>query len=151
MGIAEIATAAVALLAPYLPYLVSAAKGAAEAIGKKGGEAAWTKAQEIWTKITSPAADSPALQGAAAVLASNPEDSTYQTTLAKVLAARLESDPNLARELAQLLGGPDAIQTVLIKQGSLGQRIMQTLTGDAKQSVEISDRSVGTDITQTKQ
>ena len=154
IGIPEVATGIVAFLAPYLPHLLDlgkeAGKGVFEGAAKKGGEEAWAKAQSLWNKIRSRSTNSPAIEGAAVALASEPNDGIYRASLIKALTDLLQNHPELTQELVKLMGGEDSVQTVLIYNRSRGREISQNLEGAGKQTVDIHDDSSGTKITQTK-
>jgi hypothetical protein len=95
MGVAEMATAAVALLAPYV------AKGGEELAKKVGGEVG-TRVVELWDlvkgKLTSPAA-----KEAVADLEAKPEDERRQGALSVQLEKALEADPAFRDQVAGLL------------------------------------------------
>jgi formylglycine-generating enzyme required for sulfatase activity len=48
MDITQLAADVAKFLTPFLPYLIAGGKAAAEGAGKKFGEAAWIKANELW-------------------------------------------------------------------------------------------------------
>ncbi|MBV6396550.1 MAG: Hercynine oxygenase [Anaerolineales bacterium] len=54
MDITQLAADVAKFLEPFLPYLVAGGTAAAQAAGKKFGEAAWKKAEELWGKLKSP-------------------------------------------------------------------------------------------------
>ena len=84
------------------------------------------------------------------MLAGAPDDETYQTLLTKVLAKRLEQNPDLARELLDLLGGEKAAQRVLAERGSRVTSVMQEMQGSGEQIIHASDRSTIEGVTQKK-
>jgi hypothetical protein len=154
IGVVETAAATVSLIAPFMPYLIAAGKAGGkkltETIAAKGGEAAWDKAQALWGKIKEKFGDAPDVQGAANVVASNPEDETYQQVLAKTLSARLQKDPDFAQELLDLLGGQEAVQRVLADSGSWVEGVKQQMDGSGEQIVHATERSVIKGVEQTR-
>ncbi|HKZ86579.1 MAG TPA: hypothetical protein VJ793_23355 [Anaerolineae bacterium] len=154
MDITQIASAVAAIVAPFAPYLIDVGKAVgkkmAETIAAKGGEAAWSKAQSLWSKIKARLGDDPEVKSAALMLAGAPDDETYQTLLTKVLAKRLEQNPDLARELLDLLGGEKAAQRVLAERGSRVTSVMQEMQGSGEQIIHASDRSTIEGVTQKK-
>lgn len=150
--IAEIAATASASIAPFMPFLIDAGKAGgmkmAEAIALKGGEAAWARAQKLWDWIKSKFNEEPPLQGAAILLANQPEDETYQTVMAKALGSYLEKHPESAQDLLALLGGKETIQQVLADRQSWIENVNQEIRGAGKQSVEAREGSVVKGVTQ---
>ena len=153
-GISDLATAAVSLVAPFAPYLISAGKAGgkalAAAIGKKGGEAAWNKAKALWDRIAAHFSEAPALHGAALAVAAEPEDATYQATLVKALGDLLQRHPEVADELLKLIGGKDSVQSVLVTGKSRAENIAQDLEGAGTQTVDLREGSTGKNIRQRK-
>lgn len=144
--VGQVTATAVTTLAPFMPYLVDAGKAAglklAEVIGEKGGEAAWNKAQALWSKLKSRFGDDPELTSAATMVAIKPGDETRQMMLAEVLGARLKENPDFAEEIFELLGGQQAVQQVLAERGSWVEDVTQQLAGSSgDQSVIARDNS----------
>jgi hypothetical protein len=141
--IGAIAAAVVQFLAPYTPLLLDMSKTAgtklAETIGEKGGGAAWETAQTIWKKITTHFQNDAKVQTAANALAIDPTDDDFLKKLAKILAERLEGKPDLAQELADLLGGQQAIHKIIAERRSWIEDIVQS--GAGEKIVHASDDS----------
>lgn len=154
MDYAQIASAAVAWISPFLPYLLNAVKSSgkkfADLLAEKGGEVAWDTAQNMWGKISKQAEKNPELQGATMMVAAKPADQAYQTLLANTLSQQLKSDPALAEELMQLLGGKESVQKVLADDNSLVERVRQDMQGPGKQSIKASKHSTIKGVTQVK-
>jgi hypothetical protein len=159
MGVAEIATGVVALVAPYLPQLTSlvgdvAGKRAASVV-EKTGDAAWEKAKAIWCKITARIGDDRRVSAASVMVAEEPDREDLHVLLAEKLAQRLGSDPVLLEELRQLMGGDRGVQEVVggnravIEQVSqrMGGRGTQTVRGgnDARISGVVQDMGAGSE------
>ena len=108
MDVVQIATAAAALLAPYLAK-------AGEAAAKKAGEAAWEKVEALYQAIRRKfAADKDDYaQKTLERLEAQPTTETRQTALADVLAEKAQADPGFAQELARLVQGAAQDKTVV--------------------------------------
>jgi len=145
MGIevGAIAAATVQFLAPFTPFLLDAGKAAGtkfvETISNKGGEDAWKQAQAIWKRITAHFQADAKVQTAAHAVALDPADEDFLKKFAMVLAERLDASPDLAGELAQLLGGQQTIQEVIAERRSWIEDVVQS--GAGKKTVRASDDS----------
>ena len=98
MDMAQIATTAATLLAPYLVK-------AGEAAAKKVGEAAWEKVKALYQAIRKKlAADKDDYAAKTlARLEEQPTNKGRQAALADVLAEKAQADPAFAQELAKLV------------------------------------------------
>lgn len=145
MDIELLAAAVTTALAPFTPYLLETSKEVgkklAEAIGEKGGEAAWKKAQDLWKKIKSHFGDDPKVKGAALMVSAEPNDETSQTLLATTLATRLKVNQKLAQELLDLLGGQNAVQQVLANRKSWVKDVIQQISGSGEQVIKADNNS----------
>lgn len=145
MDIGLLAAALTTAIAPFIPYLLETSKVAgnklAERIAEKGGETAWNKAQEIWGKIKSHFDGDPKVKGAALMVSAEPNDESSQALLAKALATRLIENPKIAEELLDLLGGQNAIQTVLANRKSWVKDVTQQMSGKGEQTVKADNNS----------
>lgn len=103
MDVSALAAAAVAYLAPFLPYLLKAGEKAAEEGGKKLGAEAWEKAKAVWARLGSKVEAKPAAIEAARDLGENPDDEDARAALRLQLEKLLE-DTSLAAELQKLVG-----------------------------------------------
>jgi hypothetical protein len=146
VDVGQVTATAVATLAPFMPFLVDAGKAVglkfAEVISERGGEAAWNKAQALWSKLRSRFGDDPEVTSAATMVATKPEDEARQTMLAEVLGARLKENPDFAAEIFELLGGQQAVQQVLAERGSWVEDVTQQIASSSgDQSVIARDNS----------
>lgn len=146
IDVIQIATATVATLTPFMPFLAEVGKAGgqklAEVIAEKGGETAWQKAQGLWGKIKAYFESDPEVKSAATMVATKPEDQSRRTMLVEVLAERLKQTPELALELLDLLGGQERIQEVLADQSSWVEDVTQRMKGGGQQTVKASRDSV---------
>jgi hypothetical protein len=150
MDIGLISAAVATILTPFLPILTNMVKAGTETIAQKGGEAAFNKAQTLWDKVKPHFAKDEDVYDAAKMLARHLEDKSRQTTFETVLATSLENNPKLAEELLKLIGGPKAVQKVLIEARSRGTGIHQEMVGaNGEQNVHVTGNSEGTDLTQS--
>lgn len=130
-------------LTPFFPYLVLAREEAIKEVGKKFGEAIWNKAKSLWGRLRSPS-----LEGVAVILAEAPNDKSSQATFAKLLSRQLQSFPEeIVRELIKMMKEDSAVQTILIREGSTARDLLQRLSRNGVQEIEVSASQVG-NITQ---
>jgi hypothetical protein len=101
-----------------MPYLKEAGKKRVDVAAQKGGEVASKKAQDISAKIAGRSPETPELRSAADLVALKPEDETYQTVFAKALASYLETIPEFAKELVDLMGDDESVQEVLAEKAA---------------------------------
>ncbi len=152
--IGQIAAGTVATLAPFTPFLTelgrTAAKKLAEVIAEKGGEAAWKRAQALWSKIKGRFGDDPELTSSMTLVAIRPGDEARQTMLAETLGARLKASPDLAQELLDVLGGQQAAQQVLAGRDSWVEEVTQQIQGAGTQTIEAKDGGVIKGVRQIK-
>lgn len=104
MDIALLAKDAVTLLAPALPYLVTAGNKAVEEVGKKIGGDALDYAKTLWAKLRPKAEAKPALLEAIKDAAAAPKDEDAQAQLRVQLKKLLKDDARFASELESILG-----------------------------------------------
>jgi hypothetical protein len=127
----EIATL-IAFISPFLPFLLKlggkAAEKATESAAGKFGEAAWTKAQAVWAKLSPKVEAKEAAKEAAIDVANSPKDEDSQTALRVQLKKLLEQDEELMKAIEQILqeDAPD---------GTPGTQIVQNVTGDRNQVI----------------
>ena len=146
VDIGQITATAVATLAPFMSFFIDAGKAGgqklAEVIAEKGGEAAWAKAQVLWSKLRTHFGNDTEVISAATMVAAKPKDETRQSMLAEVIGARLKEHPEVAEEIFNLLGGQQAVQQVLAKRGSWVENVTQQIAGSSgTQSISASDNS----------
>jgi len=146
IDIAQVAAAIVTVLAPFTPILIDMTKFSSQAIAEmivqKGGEATWQKAQLIWNKLKVYFDDDKIVEGAAMMVAGQPENEDFQKILAVQLASRLQQHPDLVRELLELLGGQNSIQMITTDRSSWVEDVTQEMSGSGSQIVQASDDSV---------
>lgn len=144
-GIPEIATAVVATLTPFLPYLINSGETIGEklleVIAERGGEAAWQRAQTVWQKIAARFRSEPEFEKTAELVAINPVELQFQKLLGNQLAKRLAEHPELIVELEELLGGPQGIQQVIAGQEAIIEDITQTMSHAGQQTVQGGERA----------
>ena len=138
-------TAAVAFLAPYTPQLLElgkkSAEEAAKTLSKKGAEAGWNKAVNLWTKLSARFKKDPKITAVTQALATDPQDKDFQVKLASLFAERLADDPALTEELAQILGGQARVQEMLAENNSLLLAVEQQMQGSGKQTIKATGNS----------
>jgi hypothetical protein len=145
IDIGQLAAVITSALAPFTPYLIEGGKKFAQEAGKAG----WDKAQSLWNKIKSRWSDDKAIQGAAMMVSADPENNDWQTQFAKVLALRLEKDPDFAKELLETFGGEVSVQQVLATRGSWVSSVTQAIEGRGKQDVQADNHSAISGIKQS--
>lgn len=152
IGVAEVATAAIALVAPHLPRLVglagSAAEKVAETVAEKSGEVAWEKAKAIWGTITRRLGGDPVVGAASTLVAAAPERDDRRANLAEELAVRLGADPNLLEELKALLGGNRGVQEITAGDRVVLERVAQRMKGAGRQTLRAGNDARLFDIVQ---
>jgi arginyl-tRNA synthetase len=150
MDYTQLATQLTVVLSPFLPYLISAGEATAKEIGKRLGETGFEMADSLWGKLKSSAKEPQKLNGVATALATDPDNGHLQTALAEILAQQLESSPQLAQELMDLMKKDKAVQTVLVERGSKVKDIYQQLSQAGQQTVTLSGKSQVGDIKQVQ-
>lgn len=93
----------VKVLAPCLPFLMNIGNKVTEKATKEISENIWNKAKAIWTKLQPKVEEKEAAKEASIDLANNPNDEDYQAALRVQLKKILESNPELAAEVKQIL------------------------------------------------
>jgi hypothetical protein len=121
-----------AFLSPFLPSLLNlggkAVAKATESASGKFGEAAFSKAQAVWAKLSPKVEAKEAAKEAAIDVANSPEDKDSQAALRVQLKKLLEQDEELFKAIAQILAAdaPD---------GTPGTKIVQNVTGNQNQVI----------------
>lgn len=150
----QIAAAAAAVLAPYLPRLLNIGKeavaSATETAISEGREIAWDAAQKIWAKITDRFGKDEKLRKKAELVAVDPADDSLKQILADELKGRLKEDPDLAAQIQDLLGGDDSVQQIIATEGSWVENVIQEIEGDGRQTVEATQDSIISGVRQSK-
>jgi len=154
--ISQTSTAVVAILGPFLPFLVETGKESikklSEVIAEKGGEVVFDKAKSLWSKVTSWFPSAPKLETAANSLASDPDDEDFQHKLAKELGIYLQNHPDSLQEILKFFGSGESIQHVIADKGSFVENIKQSIIsqGQSSQLVFAHDKSIIKGVTQIK-
>lgn len=120
MNLAALVDTITQTLAPALPYLVLLGGKAAEKAASKLGEDAWQKAKGLWQRLRPKVESQPVAKGAVEALAKEPESEGAKGALRWQLEEILEADPELARELARLVGGT-SYQAEVVGDGAVAQ------------------------------
>jgi hypothetical protein len=107
------------LLAPALPYLVSAGSAAATEAGKAIGSEAWTQASAVWQKLHPAISQRPAAQEAALDLAGSPNDADALAAFRQQLRKILNDEPQLVQELSPLLNQDRTVNVVASGAGAV--------------------------------
>ena len=128
MDIATLTT----FITPFLPFLVKLGKeattAATESAAGKFGEAAWQKAQAVWTALSPKVAAKAATQEAVMDVANAPEDEDCQAALRVQLKKLFAHDEALANAITQILREETS-------DGIPGNQIVQTVTGNQNQVI----------------
>lgn len=150
----EVVASTLALLSPYLPYLVKGIKvvgeKAAEKVGEKSGELAAEKAQKVWNVIKrKKGASADKVKTAAEELSKNADDTDWQLMFTKGLTQLLCDDPKLLDEIMTILEVVSG-QQVLSATGNTNAEVKQKMIGGGKQKMTLKD-NLGIKINQSKE
>ena len=96
-------TALVAILAPFLGFLLRGGEVAAEGVGQRAGAEAWGAAVRIWDRLRGQVESRPAALESAGDVADRPDDARARGAFELQLEKLLATEPRLAEELARLL------------------------------------------------
>jgi len=86
--------------------------------------------------------DAAKIQRAAQVVAVDPQDQNYQTTLATHIGTSLQSHTPLAQELLDILGEEGGLQEILADKDSWVENVRQEVQGKGDQRVRANQGSV---------
>jgi hypothetical protein len=103
MDVTVLSNELVALLAPFLPYLVQLGKEAAEVAGRELGSEAWEHAKVLWDRLRGRLEERPAALEAVRDAAEAPGDDDARAALRLQLRKLLAGDEALAGDLRRLL------------------------------------------------
>lgn len=149
--ILTLATQIVTQLAPYTPQLISVAQFSGNALAEmavqNSAQALW---DQLWHKLNARFGQDRAVTGAATMLSAEPDNQEFQQALIKILANRLQQNPDLVAELWQLLGDQDSVQKVAADQGSLIEDVEQEIVGPGTQVVQAGNDSAINGVKQRK-
>ena len=94
-------------LSPFLPHLLKlggeATAKVTETVSEKFGEAAWAKAQKIWTKLQPKLEEHEDLNIAAKQAATKPDSKARQDFFQEELETLLTNNPDLEKAIAQIM------------------------------------------------
>ena len=93
----------VKILAPCLPFLMKIGNKVTEKATQKISENTLNIAKAIWAKLQPKVEEKEAAKEASIDVANNPEDEDYQAALRVQLKKILESNPELATEIKQII------------------------------------------------
>jgi len=138
-----------AFISPFLPFLLKlgekAAEKSTETATGKFGEAAWSKAQAVWEKLSPKVEAKEAAKEAVTDVAKHPEDEDLQVVLRVQLKKLLDQDEGLVKAITKILQQDAA-------DGTSGTQIVQTVTGNQNQVIgQVSGGQVFGNITGTVQ
>lgn len=154
MNITQIATAVTATITPFAPYLIEMGKITTEQFTKKflekGSDLAWGKAINLWEHIKSHLNNDAEMDSAITMVAMKPEDKVRHKLLSEILSARLEKNPELLREINELLENEQSIQQIIASQNSSIDDVTQSLVGKGEQIVKSTGASSIKGIKQSK-
>lgn len=120
MDFGILAHSVITVIAPYLPYVLTAGGKAAEGALKKVGEDAWGKAKTLWSKLSPGIEKDPAAMAMAQKVAASPDDQRAQSALELCIEDILRNDSALAGEVANLLNvGGSSNQVIAAGRGSV--------------------------------
>ncbi|HTX38312.1 MAG TPA: hypothetical protein VME43_24960 [Bryobacteraceae bacterium] len=152
MSLPSLASQLTQMLAPFLPMLTAAGGGLKDGFLKKaGGDIYDFVKNQVWNRLKPKVEGNPEANFAARQLARSPQSSDFQASFREVLTEILESDPQLAADLAAILT-PETVQRVIAEGESLIARSSQEAEGEGKtkQEMEARDKSVIIDVHQKK-
>ena len=136
-----------AFISPFLPFLLKlgekATEKATDTAAGKFGEAAWSKAQAVWEKLSPKVEAKEAAKEAVTDVANHPEEEDLQVALRVQLKKLLEHDEGLVKAITKILQQDAA-------DGTSGTQIVQTVTGNQNQVIgQVSGGQVFGNITGT--
>jgi hypothetical protein len=101
-------------LAPFLPYLVTVGKNAAEDASREFGEQAWTHAKAVWQRLRPSVESEPTATKAARRVANDPGDDRAVTALELELKDLLDANEALRADVERLWGDAQAANVTAI-------------------------------------
>ena len=134
-----------AFITPFLPFLLKLGKAATETVtesaANKFGEAAWQKAQAVWTTLSPKVETKESAKEAIIDVANNPEDEDSQAVLRVQLKKILANDEALSHELAKILRED-------VSKNTSTTQIIQNVSGNQNQTIgQISGGQVFGNVT----
>lgn len=120
MDLGILAHSVITIIAPCLPYLLTAGGKAAEGALKKVGEDAWNKAKTLWGKLSPSVENDSAAMSIAQKVAASPDDQRAQSALELYIEDILRNNSALADEVDQLISiGGTHNQVIAAGKGSV--------------------------------
>jgi hypothetical protein len=121
-------TTLITFLIPFLPTLLkrrgmAVLDKATESAASRIGEAAFSKAEAVWGKLSPKIEANPGVEEAINDVANHPEDEDFQAALRVQLKKLLAMDEELPKEIDRILHEDGA-------DGTSGTQIIQNVTGD---------------------
>ena len=141
----SLAQSAVALVSPFLPYLLSAGQTLTESVQKKltdviaenGGTVVWETANKVWNRITSLFQGNRTAEAKLTLAADEPGVPGHLTSLVKELEKRLAEDAALVREFQDLLEGNPAVQKMIAGRRGLIFEGLQEMADTGEQIQQV--------------
>lgn len=137
----SVASGAVKILGPFLPYLDPFRKALQKKIEDVTANAAWDQAKGLWGRIKGRFKDDKDLNEAAEAVAALPNNAILQKALTEVLASRLQSAPDLTDELMKLLGGEKRLQEIVAGNEATIHDIRLKMAEAGTQRIEGGDKA----------
>ncbi len=103
MDVTVLSNELVAVLVPFLPYLLQIGKKTAEAAGQEFGAEAWEHARGLWARLRGKVEERPAALEAVRDAAEAPDDDDARAALRLQLRKLLAGDEALVGDLRRLL------------------------------------------------
>jgi hypothetical protein len=110
------------VVVPALPFLYNARDKAIDGALKKMGEDSWGLAKGVWAKLWPQVEVSPLVIAAIDGVLVEPDDADRQVVLKMALKDLLASNPELAKELAELLKSAKPLPTTQVNIKSKGDK-----------------------------
>jgi hypothetical protein len=142
--LAEVSTKVAELLAPLTPYLVEGGKKFAG----KAGEAAWSKAQEVWNLLTAKPDVASKLRPAAELLSQHVDKDIYRTAFEEALLDILRDDLALGKRLVETMGDTKRQQNISASGHSTIEGVEQITSAPGTQAIRAKGRGTIKNIVQ---
>jgi hypothetical protein len=128
-----------------VPYLVKLRETAQESVAKKAGELtvdkAFDGARHVWSVVKDWYRDDHKFIKLSDYLEADPSDEDSQQITTRELAKRLEGDPAKADELKRLLGGENAVNSIIAGQEAEIDGVRQKIKGSGKNLINVGDKA----------
>lgn len=145
-AVVPIAVAVVKIVQPFLPYLEPLGTAVQEKVAEVAVEKGWERAKSLWSKITHRFKGDEELKKATESVnqVANLSESIQQAAkdeLVQVLAKKLESTPELAEELQQMMGGEKGLNEIVAGDEAIIERNVQKLKGGGTNRIQGGNKS----------